>query len=169
MAKKRFAAVTLFLLTLVLGLTVPAAAQYPPTEGDLQVSATVVSAGQSITVSGDGFCPNRVVSITLTRNPSGTPQPIGSFTTDAQGKFSGSVTIPSTTQPGSYTLKANSTDKDCVRTRVLSAALRVRSARALSATGADVMPWLLAAAGAILIGTLFVVAARRRRTTSDKA
>lgn len=168
MTRKRFAALALFLLTLVIGFTIPAAAQYPPTEGDLQVSATVVSAGQPVTVSGDGFCPNTGVSITLTRSPSGTPLVIGNFTTDAQGKFSGSVTIPSTTSPGSYTLKATGTSTGCSVTRVLSANLRVRSARALSATGADVMPWLLSAAGAILVGTFLVVAARRRRTTSDK-
>lgn len=167
MTRKRLAAIALLMLTMALGLTVPAAAQYPPTSGDLQVSATVVSAGQSITVSGQSYCPNTAVSITLTRSPSGTPEPVGSFTTDSQGNFSGSVTIPSTTSPGSFTLKASGTSTNCSSTRVLSANLRVRSARALSTTGTNVLPWLLVAAGAILIGTLFVVTARRRRATSD--
>ncbi len=167
MTRKRLAALALLMLTMALGLTVPAAAQYPPTTGDLQVSATVVSAGQSITVSGANYCPNTAVSITLTRSPSGTPEPVGSFTTDSQGAFSGSVTIPSTASPGSFTLQATGTNSNCSNTRVLSANLRVRSARALSATGTNVLPWLLLAAGAILIGTLFVVTARRRRTTSN--
>ena len=167
--KQRSSALSLLLLTLVLGLTVPAAAQYPPTSGDLQVSATVVSPGQSIAVSGSGFCPSTAVSVTLTRSPSGTPQPVGTFTTDASGKFSGNVTIPADAAPGSFSLKASGSDTNCRTNRVLNANLRVRSAQALSNTGTDVLTPILWAAGAILIGTLFVFASRRRRTTSDKA
>jgi hypothetical protein len=61
---------------------------------------TVVTQGTPTTISGSGFAPSSIVKISL--RPSGAS--LGSFTTAPDGKFSGTVTVPVSTAPGSYTL-----------------------------------------------------------------
>lgn len=147
--------------------------QYPPGKCALRLSASVVSAGGSVTVAGDGYRPGTAVNITLGSTS------VGSATTDASGSFSRAVTIPAGTAPDSYTVAASGLDADG-NALVLSASLQVTAAGGLAApagtaapaqatsdqlprTGSDSsVPLGLAAAGLLATGAVLVLVARRR-------
>jgi hypothetical protein len=168
----------------------PANAQdYPPgPDQGLTVSESTVSPGESITVSGDGAEPGATVTVTLTRVSSSlgaghqvvaagpalarlvaASRPLaqgtvtlGRTTAEDDGSFSITVTIPSSTNPGVYTLSAVSGGE------VLSVAtIRVAAASGgLPFTGADVGPGLALGAGLIVVGGLLLLAVRRRRRST---
>ncbi|MBW3589284.1 MAG: hypothetical protein KY429_07685 [Actinobacteria bacterium] len=169
---KRALLLTIVLVFLFL-LPTAAVAQYPPTVGDLVIDKTVVEPGESVRVSGGGFCPGTQVTVTLvpTGSTTGAPRALGTFTTDASGNFAGSVIIPTDTPPGTYTLQATGQSSDCVATRVLSANLTVRAAQAAVArgprgfgavTGIEALPWVVGGLAVIGLGTGMVVISRRR-------
>jgi hypothetical protein len=165
---------------------------YPPpcqsTSEGLTVSESTVTAGERITISGDTAAPGATVTITLTRVSSAlgaghrviaagptlarlvaASQPLaqgtvtlGRTTAEDDGSFSVTVTIPSSTDPGVYTLSAISGGE------VLSVAtLRVVAASGgLPFTGADVVPGLAIGAGLIIAGGLLLLAVRRRRRST---
>jgi hypothetical protein len=171
-------------------LATPANAQtYPPKPSKgLTVSESTVTPGESFTVSGDGAEPGATVTITLTRVSSSlgaghqviaagpalarlvaASRPLaqgtitlGRTTAGDDGAFSITVTIPSSTAPGVYTLSAISGGN------VLSVAtLRVVAAGGgLPFTGADVGPGLAVGAGLIVAGGLLLLAVRRRRRST---
>jgi len=178
-------------LAAVLALfATPANAQtYPPEPSKgLTVSESTVTPGESLTVSGDGAEPGATVSVTLTRVSSSlgaghqvvaagpalarlvaASRPLaqgtvtlGRTTAEDDGSFSVTVTIPSSTDPGVYTLSAISGGE------VLSVAtLRVVAASGgLPFTGADVVPGLAVGAGLIVAGGLLLLAVRRRRRST---
>jgi hypothetical protein len=174
-------------------LASPATAQpYPPSSDEgLTVSESTVIPGQEITVSGDGAEPGATVTITLTRVSSSlgaghrvvaagpalaglvaasrplaqSTVTLGRTTAEDDGSFSITVTIPSSTDPGVYTLSAISGGE------VLSVAtLRVvAAAGGLPFTGTDVGPGLAIGAGLIVAGGLLLLAVRRRRRSSVAA
>lgn len=86
--------------TLALGASAAGAVQYPPDSPSASVSASTVSAGGSTTVSGTGWQPNSTVSCTL--SPGSVS--LGSATVDGNGAFSKTVTIPTGTSAGEYTI-----------------------------------------------------------------
>jgi LPXTG cell wall anchor motif len=167
----------------------PATAQpYPPSSDEgLTVSESTVTPGQEITVSGEGAEPGATVTITLTRSSSSlgaghrvvaagpalaglvaASRPLaqssvvlGRTTAADDGSFSITVTIPSGTDAGVYTLSAISGGE------VLSVAtLRVvAAAGGLPFTGTDVGPGLAIGAGLIVAGGLLLLAVRRRRSS----
>jgi hypothetical protein len=171
-------------------MATPANAQdYPPSADEgLTVSESTVTPGESITVSGDGAQPGATVTITLTRVSSslGTGHQVvaagpalarlvaasrplaqgavtlGRTTAEDDGSFSVTVTIPSSTDPGVYTLSAISGGE------VLSVAtIRVVAASGgLPFTGTDVVPGLAVGAGLIVAGGLLLLAVRRRRRST---
>jgi hypothetical protein len=174
---------------LVLLATPANAQQYPPTPSKgLTVSESTVTPGESFTVSGDGAAPGATVTITLTRVSStlgaghrviaagpalaqlvAASRPLaqgtvtlGRTTAEDDGSFSVTVTIPSSTDPGVYTLSAISGGE------VLSVAtLRVVAASGgLPFTGADVVPGLAVGVGLIVAGGLLLLAVRRRRRST---
>jgi hypothetical protein len=183
--------VSALVLAAVLALfATPANAQdYPPgSDEGLTVSESTVSPGESFTVSGDGAEPGATITVTLTRVSSslgaghqivaaspalarlvaasrplaqGTVN-LGRTTAEDDGSFSVTVTIPSTTDPGVYTLSAISGGE------VLSVAtIRVVAASGgLPFTGADVVPGLAVGAGLIIAGGLLLLAVRRRRRST---
>jgi LPXTG cell wall anchor motif len=173
-------------------LASPATAQpYPPSSDEgLTVSESTVVPGQQITVSGDGAEPGATVTITLTRSSSSlgaghrvvaagpalaglvaASRPLaqssvvlGRTTAADDGSFSVTVTIPSGTDAGVYTLSAISGGE------VLSVAtIRVAAAGGLPFTGTDVGPGLAIGAGLIVAGGLLLLAVRRRRRSSVAA
>jgi len=152
----------------------PAAAQYPPSTGDLVVESTVLEPGSSMEVSGAGFCGGAPVDLTLKPRDGGTGQALATFTADDQGQFSGAVTIPQDTPPGEYTLEASGASPPCPDgVQVLSAGITVRSAAAAAGTartaggaaltGIEALPWLIAAGLLILGGAAVVAIVRKRR------
>jgi LPXTG-motif cell wall-anchored protein len=150
-------------------------AQYPPGKCQLRLSRSVVAAGESVAVSGDGFAPGariRVAAagVTLANLAAG---PTGSFTTD--------VVIPASVDPGTYDVTAAGPSGGG-GTQVLSASLTVTSAVAsrsrtaglgdeLPRTGNSehLVPTATAGLALVGVGVAAVIASRRRRTTAPMA
>jgi hypothetical protein len=99
---------------------------YPPTSGNLQVSASVLGPGSPLGISGQGLAPTSTVSVQLDSVPAGqSPTAIlASARSGVDGAFSSTVIIPATTSPGRYTVTAVGTlpNTGC---RLLSAAVTV--------------------------------------------
>jgi hypothetical protein len=177
-------------LAIIAGLTLlaaPACAQdYPPGTSGLTISETTLSPGESFTVSGDGAEPGGTVTFTLKRSSSALggsqtvaagpqlaglvaavrPQAqssvsLGSTTANAEGEYSATLTIPSSTEPGVYTLTASSGGE-------VLAVVTIRVAAAsgvgdLPFTGGNVLPGLAIGATLIVAGGLLLLSLKRRR------
>jgi LPXTG cell wall anchor motif len=178
-------------LTLIAG---PAFAQddeaYPPDTDQLTVSESTVSPGESFTISGDGAEPGATVTFTLKRSSSSAlganrtlaagpglgqlvaavrPQaqssvPLGSTTANGDGEFSATLTIPSGTDAGVYTVSATSGGE-------VLAVVTIRVAAAggvgdLPFTGGNVLPGLAVGAALIVAGGLLLLSIRRRRSVA---
>ena len=180
-------------LAIAAGLSLlagPAFAQdYPPNTKKLTVSESTVSPGESFTISGDGAQPGATVTFTLKRSSStlganhalaaGTglcrlvaavrPQaqssvPLGSTTANGDGEFSATVRIPSSTDPGVYTVAATSGG-------AVLALVTIRVAAAsgigdLPFTGGNVLPGLAIGATLIVAGGLLLLSLKRRRSAA---
>lgn len=155
--------------TAVVLLAAPAWAQpYPPVTTGLTVSESVVVAGDSLVVSGEGGTPGGTVRITMARAQGGATL-LGTATPGTDGSFDESVTIPADTTPGRYTI----TGTDSVRGVLGEAVVRVIAPTGttdegltvddLPFTGGQVLPGLVVGAGLILAGGLLLVSIRRRR------
>ena len=163
--------------------------KYPPKSDNLTVSESTVSPGESFTVSGDGAEPGATVTFTLKRSSSALgadralaagagmallvaavrPQaqssvPLGSTTANGAGQFSASLTIPSGTDPGVYTVTATSGgDVLAVVTIRVAAAGGVGD---LPFTGGNVLPGLAIGASLIVAGGLLLLSLKRRRSAA---
>jgi hypothetical protein len=183
-------------LAIAAGLSLlasPAFAQsdkkYPPKSGNLTVSESTVSPGESFTVSGDGAGAGATVTFTLKRSSSALggnralaagpalaglvagvrPQaqssvPLGSTTANAAGEFSATLTIPSGTDPGVYTVTATSGGDvlAVVTIRVVAAS----GVGGLPFTGGNVLPGLAIGATLIVAGGLLLLSLKRRRSAA---
>jgi hypothetical protein len=87
-----------------LTVLAPAAADAAPGYGKASITASPSSgpAGSSTTVSGQNFNPNATVTLTFHSAPSS----LGTAHTDAAGRFSTRVTIPSGARKGHHTIFA---------------------------------------------------------------
>lgn len=95
-----------------LGVLMAAAALFllfaPPArahEGgiELTVSPAELASGGQVTVSGEGFAPNATIGLNLT-GPGGDAD-LGSTTTNEEGDFSQTLTIPGAMVPGLYLIR----------------------------------------------------------------
>jgi LPXTG-motif cell wall-anchored protein len=140
----------------------PAASQYPPQNCGVAADQSTVTPGGSLTLTGD--CPAGTDSVTFTLNPGGTS--LGSATPNPQGHYTKRVTIPSSTQPGTYTIVASCTGvlgNGVTRTVTITVAAAAQG-RSLPRTGSDsTLPIAGAGLGLVLVGGAAVVVARRRR------
>ena len=68
------------------------------------VEPSSVEAGKTVTVKGTGFAPESAVTITLHSEP----VEVGTATTDENGDFTATVTVPATTEAGDHTVVAAS-------------------------------------------------------------
>ena len=177
-------------LTVAAGLTLlaaPAHAQpYPPATSGLTVSESTVSPGESFTVSGDGAGPGATVTFTMKRSSSALggnrslaagpglaglaaairPQaqssiPLGSTTANGDGEFSATLTIPSGTDAGVYTVTASSGGEVLAVVTIRVAAGGVGD---LPFTGGNVLPGLAIGASLIVAGGLLLLSLKRRRS-----
>ena len=177
-------------LTLLAG---PAFAQdddstYPPNTEKLTVSESTVSPGESFTVSGDGAEPGATVTFTMKRSSSALggnrslaagpglaslaaairPQaqssiPLGSTTANGDGEFSATLTVPSGTDPGVYTVTASSGGAVLAVVTIRVAADGVGD---LPFTGGNVLPGLAIGATLIVAGGLLLLSLKRRRSAA---
>jgi hypothetical protein len=158
---------------------------YPPTRAGLTVSESTVSPGDRLTVSGGGAEPRATVTFTLKRmiaalgsgrvvaSDSGHPRLLATSgpatqrlvslgsTTDADGQFSATLSVPAGTEPGEYTLTASSGGGflAAMTLRVMT----VSGIGGLPFTGAAVLPGLVTGAALIVAGGLLLLSLRRRR------
>lgn len=120
-----------------------AAAQYGGT-GTATLSSTSGTAGGSVTVSGSGFQPGETVRIYFDDTY------LGSTTADSAGNFSKTVTIPSSADEGTHTIKAVGAE------RTLTSTFTVTSGGlGYAYTGAKILFGLLA--GLAFVGLGMVV------------
>lgn len=133
---------------------------YPPRRGNLTVSDSTVTPGQSIKAQGCGFRPASTVAVDFLSDP----VRVGTATAAADGFFSVDVTIPANASRGRHTLEASGVDANGA-VLVLSAGLTVTGpGGALPTTGSSSGKALsVAGAGLVVIGAGAVIAARRRR------
>jgi LPXTG cell wall anchor motif len=141
-------------------------------------------------VAGDGAEPGATVTFTLRRSSSALgatrtlaarpglgqlvaavrPQaqsavPLGSTTADADGEFSATLTIPSGTDPGVYTVSATS-GGDVLAVVTIRVAAASAGVGDLPFTGGNVLPGLAIGAMLIVAGGLLLLSIRRRRSVA---
>jgi hypothetical protein len=170
-------------LTLLAG---PAHAQdthYPPDSDGLTVSVSTVAPGERFTVSGAGAQPGATITFTLRRSPSAlgagrivaagpslirlgatnrSPAPISlGTTTDANGEFSATLTVPEAAEPGVYSLTASSGDG--ILAVMTLRVVTLSGIGGLPFTGANVLPGLAIGAGFVVAGGLLLLSLKRRR------
>jgi LPXTG-motif cell wall-anchored protein len=144
-----------------LGLASPALAVYGPESDNAVVSATNVSAGGSVTVGGDQFCPGSTVTVTVSQG--GVVYITQRVRADDQGSVSLAV---QPTKVGNNTVTLTGRQADCSGTRVLSVNVQVSAAAAgsnLPRTGGVNFTPLWAGLGLLVAGALLVTTARSRR------
>lgn len=76
------------------------------TQSAASVNKSTVDAGDTVTMSGNGFAPNSVLTITLLSNP----VILGTVSSDSFGQFTATVRIPADTLPGTHTLDVSGPD-----------------------------------------------------------
>jgi hypothetical protein len=158
---------------------------HTPERAALTVSKSTISPGDRFTVSGGGAEPGATVTFTLKRtasalggghvvaagpglarrvtaSPPKTQHPVSlGSTTNPDGRFSATLTMPAGTEPGVYTLTASSGGGF-----LAAMTLRVTAVSGIGGLpfrGADVLPGLSAGAALILAGGLLLLSLKRRR------
>lgn len=101
-----------------------------PTAGPLSVSANQVKAGDSVTISGDGFAPGAALVAELHSKP----VRLSAFSAGAGGSFTTTVKIPADTTPGLHEIVVVGAGLDGVQT--VTADITVVAALAAVATTA---------------------------------
>lgn len=165
---KKFAALSVSAVTvaLVIGLVAaPASAKkYPPKKPTCEVSDSSISAGDQVTITGKHWEAGSTVTFTL--QPEGIN--LGSATVGANHKFSATVTIPSTIQPGAHTIVCSGTSVKGITVspgspiQVLGSVVGAGGA-AFTGSNVNVPLWLAIIAGLLVLGVALVIVGRRRR------
>jgi LPXTG-motif cell wall-anchored protein len=162
MLRKMFAAAGLGITAALLAVS-PAMATYPPSSPSVGTPSSNLTAGSSTTLSGDGWQPGSTVQLTI----ASTPQSLGSATVAGDGTFSATVSIPCV-EAGTHTITASGTASDG-SARSVSTTVTVGACGAsgtLPHTGGSTSSLLTIVAIALLVGTVLVIAASRRRTNA---
>ena len=140
----------------------PTGAQYPPQCASPRADRSVVAAGEAVRLTGQCEAVGRV---DFRLQPGGAS--LGSAQTDQDGNFNANLTIPSSTQPGSYTIEYLCTAVQGASFQ-RGADIQVRAAAARAAalprTGNGLtMPLAVSALLLLAAGSLAVFATRRRQ------
>jgi hypothetical protein len=148
---------------LSLSLATPAfAADYTtPSAPTLTTSTSSGGAGLAFTVSGCNYAPNESITITLQNS---TSVVLATVTANSSGCFSSTVTIPSNTAPGAYTISAGGLAFTTFT--VTSVAPVVATTTPLAITGADIAALSGVGAIALALGGMLILTGRRRRRTT---
>ncbi len=160
-------AVCTFVLALaaIAGAATSAMAQTYPAEPEaLTVSSSVVAAGGTLTVAGEGAEPGATVIFTFASEP----VVVATTTADAEGAFSATFKVPADAEPGLHTISATSNGVvlATVEVRVTAAAAAAATEAeesALAFTGANALLKVGIGAGLVLAGAVLLLAIRRRR------
>ena len=169
------AAAALALALSVGGVTAAGAETYTPS-GEVSVSNPSPKAGSSVTFSGK-TTPNTVVTVTISlatssnglSSAAATTYTLGSTTSDAEGFYSLSATIPADLPTGNYVVAA-SAGGIVISSSAVSVAAQTTTTTPdtttapdkLAYTGSDATPMAGVALGIIGAGGALVMLARRR-------
>jgi LPXTG-motif cell wall-anchored protein len=111
-----------------------------------------VQAGGEATFRGAGCVPNEVLQVLFDNRP------IGTITSDSQGSFAGTITIPRGTAPGVHLLTVRGS------VCVLNANITVLGGRlAFTGSSSHTTTYVLAGIAAVVVGFVLVIGTRRRR------
>lgn len=148
----------------------------------LLASPINVDQGGTIAVEASGFKPGSNVVITLESDPVN----LGTFVADSAGRIATNVVVPADFPTGPHTLKLTGTDIagavlvlstgitvasriQVAPTSATTAAPAATSSGTLPQTGSSATePALLAGAGLVLLGSVALLAARRRRASASR-
>jgi hypothetical protein len=142
------------------GAAAPAAV--PAASGTMSSPSGAVSslaAGQSVTLTGSGYAANSTVDLYVYS----TPRKIGTVTTDAEGGFTVTVTVPADLAPGAHHLVAAGVDPSGALRYLRVDVTVTQAAGQLAWTGFEALPFVGAGVLALALGSGLVVVSRRRR------
>ncbi|MGV8911212.1 MAG: Ig domain-containing protein [Rhodoglobus sp.] len=122
----------------------------------MHLSASTVTAGDQITVTGSGFGPTSALQLVLHSDP----VQLGTVTTMSDGSFRATVTIPANTMPGLHHLAIGGYEYAAIEVTAIPGGF----AATLSRTGTDPAGLLTLAILLILFGAAAFVWYRRERT-----
>ncbi len=148
----------------------PAANNYPPQACGLRLGQSQARRGETVSVGGDGFRPGSNVRIEFRSQP----VELKTVTADANGSFDTSIVIPMTASFGEHTIAALGTNPTPPGgARELTGRITIVPPAAAGGGGTlprtglgSALPLALGGVGLLGIGTVAVVAARRRRSGS---
>lgn len=129
-------------------------------KGQLKLGASSVAAGGTVTIAGSGLDENQAIALEL----HSTPVSLGSVTTNGDGAFSATVTIPADTTPGEHHVVAILADGSQITAAITVAAAGSGTGSGLALTGADSGSFILLAVVLLALGLGLIVARRRLRT-----
>ncbi|MBA4860966.1 hypothetical protein H1V43_06135 [Streptomyces sp. PSKA54] len=104
------AAAAAVLITAPLMGAGPAHAQYPPGPPSVELSATTVAPGGTITFEASGFAPGQLVTAYLFSRVT----VLGTYRANAEGEAYGTVTIPRRTKPGLHAFELVAENPDLI-------------------------------------------------------
>jgi len=132
---------------------------YPPGGTTVVTDSSVYKPGSTVTITAKGFaaCAGQPVTFTITFPPGATLSSSNTIVVTAIANASGVavVTITAPNYLGVYTVVASSPGCEDATTTF--------TVRRLPQAGSNTAPWLVAGAGVIAVGLLFLLVARRRR------
>jgi len=137
--------------------------EYPPAEDEIVADDTTVAPGEAMVLGIQVCAPGATASFVLDNSTT-----LGSGTADGSGRAEATVTIPSTTTPGTHTITGSCADPDGgTLTQVLSFTVTAPgAAQPLPTTGSDsTTPMAQIALAAIAGGGLLVLLANKRRSS----
>ena len=135
-------------------------ASVPEADAPLEgvAAGAALTAGDSVTVSGDGFLPNSTIQAVIYS----TPTLLGAFAVDEAGAFEIDVTIPDDLDAGEHSLVVSGLDANG-NPRNLRVDVTVAAAtEELPWTGASVAGPAIGGLAALVVGSGLLVASRRR-------
>ncbi|WP_137844282.1 cutinase family protein [Microbacterium sp. 2FI] len=132
----------------------------------LQLSATSVTRGGSLTITGSGFDAGDVLEIWIRS----TPVLLGSSTADADGSFTATVTIPLAIEAGSHTIAVVYGDAESTTpVTVIDPSASAAGGEELSGTGGEVPMGVVIGGLALLAGGILLLVVRgTRRARSSR-
>jgi LPXTG-motif cell wall-anchored protein len=125
-------------------------AQYPP-NGGIVVENPTVEVGGEVSFEGSGCLPNETLQVLFDGRQ------IGTISSDADGRFAGSIAIPKGTAPGTHLLTVRGSGCE------FNTTITVAGNLAFTGSSSHTSTYVLAGIAAVVVGFVFVVGSRRRR------
>lgn len=158
---KKILLLTAALLFVSAGTATAQDGEYPPAEDEIVADDTTVAPGETMVLGIQVCNPGSTASFTLDNSTA-----LGSGTASSSGRAEATVTIPSSTSPGTHTITGSCADPEGgTLTQVLSFTVTAPGGGGLPATGSgSTTPMTQIAIAAIAGGGLLVLLANKRRT-----